>query len=408
MTGRTFPQLSTSVLLLVAVSFAGCRGAPADQAADNRSEERQTGSEEPDRDTEPDIGTAVYVGDDMIRPYRPESNLVTGMTMIAAARYPAIDMHCHWTLEPEPSALIDAMDERNIRSAINLSGGDGGDLDAMMNRYTSVAPERLIVFCNLDYTKTGSEGFDAYVVDTLRSAHERGARGLKIFKNLGLTTRDHHGDLLAIDDVRLDIVWSTCAQLGMPVLIHSADPIAFFEPIDDRNERWMQLYRHPDWSFYGDDFPDREVVLAQRSAVMRRHPSTTFIGAHLGGFAEDLAAASAVLDKHSNFYMDISGRVAELGRQPYAARRFLIRHQDRILFGTDRYPGRPDQPRYRIYFRFLETDDEYFDYHDHPFPPTGEWKIYGVFLPDEALRLIYHDNAARLLGLSPLEPDSEG
>jgi predicted TIM-barrel fold metal-dependent hydrolase len=185
----------------------------------------------------------------------------------------------------------------------------------------------------------------------------------------------------------------------MPVLMHTGDPAAFFRPVDRHNERWMQLRRHPEWSFAGEGFPGLDELFAQRDRVMRRHPETTFIGAHVASSAEDLAAAARVLDEHPNFFVDIAGRVAELGRQPYTARRFFIEYQDRILFGTDRYPGRPDQPRYAIYFRFLETADEYFDYFDHPFPPEGEWKIYGIDLPEQVLKKVYHENASRLLGI---------
>ena len=134
--------------------------------------------------------------------------------------------------------------------------------------------------------------------------------------------------------------------------------------------------------------------------MIARHPETNFIGAHVANEAEDLASVAERMRKLPNLYADISGRVAELGRQPYTARRFLTEFADRVLFGTDRYPGRPDQPRYRVYFKFLETDAEYFDYYEHPFPPTGEWKIYGVFLPDEVLRKVYFGNAAELLDLS--------
>jgi predicted TIM-barrel fold metal-dependent hydrolase len=143
--------------------------------------------------------------------------------------------------------------------------------------------------------------------------------------------------------------------------------------------------------------------------MIARHPRTVFISAHLCNSGEDLQRLSRWLDQRPNVYVDLSGRVAELGRQPYAARKFLIQYQDRVLFGTDRYPGRPDQPRNRIYYRFLETDDEYFNYYDHTFPPEGEWKIYGVFLPDDALEKIYNGNSERALaGKMPLVPRGEG
>jgi predicted TIM-barrel fold metal-dependent hydrolase len=221
--------------------------------------------------------------------------------------------------------------------------------------------------------------------------------GLKVFKSLGLTTRDANGALIAVDDPRLDPIWAACGRLGMPVLIHTADPVAFFSAPDECNERWMQLQRHPSWSFHGPAFPSRDELFAQRDRMITRHPGTTFICAHVGSHADDLAAADRFLTAHPNAYVDISGRVGALGRQPFTARAFLIEHQDRVIYGTDRFPGRPDQPRYRIYFRFLETADEYFDYYDHPFPPAGDWRIYGVDLPDDVLRKIYYGNSDRIL-----------
>jgi predicted TIM-barrel fold metal-dependent hydrolase len=345
--------------------------------------------------TSDDIGSAVYVGNDEIRGYDPNPSLVVERTEIERPRYPVVDVHCHWSLQADPEAMLEAMDERNIIRVVNLSGGWGEQLAAMLDKFSS---DRFIIFCNIDFSTIDEPDFGVRAAAQLERNHLAGAGGLKIFKDLGLRITDDSGNLIAVDDPRLDPIWAKCGQLGMPVLIHTADPVAFFEPIDADNERWMQLKRHPSWSFYGDAFPDRQTLLAQRNRVMARHPHTIFIGAHVGGNAEDLAAAARVMQDHPNLYVDISGRVGELGRQPYAARRFLIEHQDRVLFGSDRFPGRADQPRYRIYFRFLETDDEYFDYYDHPFPPAGDWRIYGVHLPDAVLRKIYHGNADRIFG----------
>ncbi|MEM6315792.1 MAG: amidohydrolase family protein, partial [Planctomycetota bacterium] len=276
---------------------------------------------------------------------------------------------------------------------------NGDDIHAMLAQYDD---PRLIQFYTISW-----DGFDgaAWVERTVADferAINAGARGLKVWKNLGLTVKDPDGNRLAIDDPRLAPIWDKAGELGVPVLIHSGDPVAFFEPIDANNERWMQLHRRPDWSFHGPQFPGFREVLDEQDRMFANHPNTTFIGPHMAGDAEDLATLAERLRKLPNVSVDISGRVAELGRQPYTARKFLIEFQDRVLFGTDRYPGRPTQPRHRIYFRFLETDDEYFKYYDHPFPPTGDWRIYGVFLPDEVLRKIYYENAAAMLGLPPL------
>ena len=341
-----------------------------------------------------EVGTAAYAGGTVLLDYYPKSQLQTPQPTVEAAKFPAIDVHCHWGLDQDPRAMLEAMDRRNLAYAVNLSGGETAEsIRGMKGRF---ADERFVIFCNLDYSKLGD---DDYYRRYLKDAKAAGAKGLKIWKNLGLTLRDADGERVAVDDPRLDAVWETCGELGLPVLIHVADPAAFFDPIDGQNERWLQLYRHPDWSFHGEEFPSREQILDERDRMIARHPDTNFIGAHVANEAEDLASVAERMRRLPNLYADISGRVAELGRQPYTARRFILEFPDRVLFGTDRYPGRPDQPRYRVYFKFLETDAEHFDYYEHPFPPTGEWKIYGVFLPDEVLRKVYFGNASRLLDL---------
>jgi predicted TIM-barrel fold metal-dependent hydrolase len=340
------------------------------------------------------VGTGVYAGDTILLDYYPKSQLKTPQPTVEAAKFPAVDVHCHWSLDEDPAAMLEAMDRRNLSHAVNLSGGNTiEEIRQMRERFDD---ERFLILCNLDYSKLGD---DAFYEKYLKDAKAAGAAGLKIWKNLGLTLKDADGERVAVDDPRLDVVWRTCGELGMPVLIHVADPAAFFDPIDASNERWLQLYRHPNWSFYGPEFLSREQILEERDRMIARHPGTNFIGAHVANEAEDLASVAARMRKLPNLYADISGRVAELGRQPYTARRFFLEFPDRILFGTDRYPGRPSQPRYKPYFKFLETDAEYFDYYDHPFPPTGEWKIYGIFLPDEVLKKVYAANARKLFGL---------
>jgi len=351
-----------------------------------------------EREQDPPMGQAIFVGDTILKPYDPVPALVTTVTRVDRAKFPATDIHAHWPASLEPAALLTAMDDLGVERAVNLSGGFGAQLDRMLARYHDAAPGRLVIFGNVDFRRIDEPTFAADHVAMFEAAHARGMAGLKIFKNLGLTIKDASGRLVPIDDPRLDPIWAACGRLRIPVLIHSADPVAFFDPIDEKNERWLQLKRHPDWSFHGPGFPAREDVLAQRDRVIARHPRTTFIGAHLGDNGEDLAALERRLARFPNLVVDLSAREAELGRQPYTARRFLIRWQDRVLFGTDRYPGRTDQPRHRLYYRLLETDDEYFKYYDHPFPPTGEWRVHGLYLPDPVLRKIYQANADRVLG----------
>jgi predicted TIM-barrel fold metal-dependent hydrolase len=217
---------------------------------------------------------------------------------------------------------------------------------------------------------------------------------LKVFKQLGLGYRDADGKLLRIDDPRWDPIWAACGQLGLPVLFHVADPLAFFDPIDETNERFEELIRHPEWSFHGNGYPTHQELMSAFERVLERHPQTDFIGAHMASLAEDLAGLGKLLDRHPNLYLDIASRIAELGRQPFTARAFLLRYQDRILFGTD---GPWPESRLVAYWRFLETHDEYFPYSEKEFPPQGFWQIYGVALPEETLRAIYSGNAARLI-----------
>jgi predicted TIM-barrel fold metal-dependent hydrolase len=227
----------------------------------------------------------------------------------------------------------------------------------------------------------------------LEESFQAGAKGLKFHKTLGLRYRYKNGKSMAVDDPKLEPIWELCAKYKRPVMIHTADPAAFFTPLDRFNERWHELNSHPEWLFYGPQFTPRIELLAQLNRVIARHPKTTFICAHFGNNAEDIASVSKCLDQYPNMYIDIDARISELGRRPYSARRFFLKYQDRVMFGTDTTPKRE---AFRIYYRFLETDDEYFDAapsHDR----QGFWMIYGVFLTKGVLAKLYHKNAERLL-----------
>jgi predicted TIM-barrel fold metal-dependent hydrolase len=182
--------------------------------------------------------------------------------------------------------------------------------------------------------------------------------------------------------------------LGLPVLIHISDPAAFFHPLDERNERWGELQGHPNWSFHGDRFPAREELLAARNRLLVRHPKTTFIGAHVGNNPEDLKTVGEWLDQFPNFHVELAARISDLGRQPYTARKFIIRYADRVMFGTD---GPLSELRMSIHWRFLETFDEYFAYGESSFPSQGYWNIYGLGLPEDVLRKVYYENASRII-----------
>jgi predicted TIM-barrel fold metal-dependent hydrolase len=346
-------------------------------------------------------------------------------TRVPRARFPVIDFHTHLGfraagtggvpqgeemkfLAPS-SELLQVMDRVNLRMMVNLTGGVGSGLQQSIQRYQTAHPGRFLTFTEPQYARVNDRDYAREQAEDVERAHRLGARGLKVLKTLGLYLREQmtSGPLVKIDDRRFDPMWEACAARAMPVAIHVSDPEAFFLPTDRFNERFEELNNHPDWSFNGRDFPSSRQLLESRNRVFARHPKTSFVALHVGHNAEDLGYVSECLDRHPNMHVEMGARVGELRRQPRTARRFFDRYQDRILFGTDAVPHSTETPQqifgeplYEIYFRFLETEDEYFDYAPAPTPPQGRWRIYGIGLPESILRKVYHDNAARLLGLS--------
>jgi predicted TIM-barrel fold metal-dependent hydrolase len=342
--------------------------------------------------------------------FRPRSMLRVPAHLLPRAKFPVVDVHVHPRIRLHDSAqalrdFVAVMDAQNIAVCVSLDGESGERFEEHVKYLWTDYRDRFVIFANIDWQGDGRADepatwdchrpdFARRMADLLAREQARGASGLKIFKQFGLGYRNPDGSLVAIDDRRWDPIWEACGRLGLPVLIHVADPAAFFEPIDATNERWEELSRHPEWSFHGPGWPRRDDLLAALLRVVERHPQTSFIGAHVASNAEDLATVSSWLDQYPNLYVDIAARIGELGRQPYSARDFFLKHADRILFATDG-PRVPE--RLLLHWRFLETRDEYFPYAENAFPPQGFWNIYGVDLPDEVLRKVYHENAARLI-----------
>jgi uncharacterized protein len=342
----------------------------------------------------------------LLRDFHPQSMLHARVTPVARARFPIIDVHNHVNdaarIEEHmpPDKVIAEMDAANVRTAVILTGMWGEKLQRVLDEMVAPHPGRFMVFTQIDWSKIDDPAFSREMVAQLDDAVRRGARGLKVLKDLGLGVRVRSGQFLKVDDPRLDPIWEECGRLGIPVAIHVTDPEAFFHPVDGNNERYEELIEHPDWSFYAHGFPSKEEILAARDRVFARHPRTTFVALHVANWPENLDYVSSLLDRLPNVMVEFGAREAELGRQPRRAREFFLRYQDRIMFGTD---SPPDADMYRNYIRWLETDDEYFDYWDSP--GQGRWKIYGMRLPDEVLRKVYHANAermfARFKGLPP-------
>jgi predicted TIM-barrel fold metal-dependent hydrolase len=342
----------------------------------------------------------------LLKDFKPQSKLVTKTTMVNKPKFPVVDAHNHlaepfgggWDHKPI-SQLLDQLDEAGVTHYVDLDGGWGEEiLERHLDHFKNAAPDRFQIFGGVDWSKwrTMGDEFPAWAAKRLRAQRERGAQGLKIWKPLGLHVVDHHEKLVDVDDERLIPIWETANELGLPVLIHVADPLAFFDRVDETNERWEEIGEHPDWAFTSPPFPSFMHILNGLKNLVTRHPSTTFIGAHVGCYGENLGWVGQMLDDCPNYYIDISARLGELGRQPYTARKFFIQYQDRILFGSDMSP---DLDAYRLYYRFLETDDEYFNYNTSEVPGQGRWYVCGMYLPDDVLQKIYSANAKKVLGL---------
>ena len=356
--------------------------------------------------------------------FEPKSMLVVAQHPVARAKYPVIDVHTHLSgifgrqraPGPEgPSAeaakeldqIVQWMGELNMKTLVNLTGGYGENLERniqALSRYDG----RFLNCVVPAWDKIQQPDYASWQAAELERAKKAGAAGLKITKTLGLYLREQgkEGPLVKVDDPRFDPMWEAAGKLKLPVFIHVSDPDAFFTPIDRFNERWEELANHPDWSFYGKDYSSKPAILEARNRVIERHPKTTFVGLHVANHPENLDEVSAWLRKYPNLHCEIGARLGELGRQPRRARKFFEDFSDRIMFGTDATPRGKNVPQqdlrpemFQCYFRFLETEDEYFDYAPSAVPPQGRWRIYGIGLPDKILRNVYHDNAARLLGL---------
>ena len=349
--------------------------------------------------------------------YVPKSMLHVPETKVPRARFPAIDFHTHLSWTPRdgqkphhnttPEKALEVMDRRNVRVMVNLTGGYGPVLEENIRYWQRPHPDRFVVFTEPWWGRFTEPNYPTFQAEQIEHAKRVGAKGLKLTKTLGLYLREQGktGPLVKVDDRRFDPMWEAAGAARLPVAIHTSDPEAFFLPTDKYNERYEELSAHPDWSFHGRDFPSNRELHEARNRVVARHPRTHFVYLHVGN-AEDLTWVSEWLERYQNTSVEIGARIGELGRQPRAARRFFDKYQDRIMFGTDAVPDGFETPQqifgdelYEIYYRFLETEDEYFDYAPAPKPPQGRWRIYGLGLPDKILRKVYWENAARLLGI---------
>ncbi|MCK6542243.1 amidohydrolase [bacterium] len=341
--------------------------------------------------------------------YEPPSTLVVPENFRYQSKYPFIDVHNHQFEMPTQDLkyLTKQMDSLNMAVMVNLSGRgfkreqnkdgsfrfglqDGSYLKGAIENARKNVPGRLMVFTNVNFGGIDEPTWSAEAVRQLEEDVKNGACGLKIYKNLGMTFKDSSGNIIAVDDPRIDPIWKKAGELGIPVLIHSADPFQFWQPWDKNNERWLELKERPDRKRDSSKEPSFESIIAAQHRVFKKHPKTIFINAHLGWMGNDLAKFGKLMDSLPNMYTEIGAVLAEIGRQPRQAREWFIKYQDRVLFGKDSW----NPQEYSTYFRVLETNDEYFDYYRRR---HAYWKMYGLGLPDDVLKKLYYKNALRII-----------
>lgn len=352
------------------------------------------------------------IKDVLLTEFRPRCQLKVEEHEPQRAKFPVIDAHNHLFGVQPAERMVEVMDAVGVDLWLNVTGNvtlplenntytiAKQSLDVFLRDYVERFPGRFAAFTMSEFAQWGDpvlfkDDFVKRCLDGLDEDVAKGAAGLKVTKELGLAFTDADGNMVRVDDERLYPMWERAGELGIPVLIHTSDPAAFFDPIDAENEHYQTLREFPGWSFHGSHFSNEE-LLAQRDRMIKDHPRTVFILPHMANQPENLASVNQLLDEHPNVVVDFSARIDELGRQPYSARDFFIKYQDRILFGSD-MPVSPEV--YRCYFRLLETRDEWFDYPDYigRFGVYTRWKLYGLSLPDEVLRKIYSENARRVI-----------
>jgi len=330
-----------------------------------------------------------------VEEYEPTSTLVVPENLVSRAKFPFVDVHSHWFRAPTMRAgaidtLISEMDGMNMAVIVNLSGGNGDNLKGAISNMESKYPNRIVTFANVDFDSVGAEGWTEKAVAQLRADVAAGARGLKVYKNLGMDVKDVEGNRVSVDDPRLDPIWALAGELGIPVLIHSADPANFWQPMDKFNEKWLELKLNPNrLRVEGVDAPF-DTIMNEHYTMIGNHPETTFISAHLSWLGNDLGKLGSLLDKYPNMYSEVGAVIYEIGRQPAMALEFFTKYKDRILFGKDTYRV----SEFDTYFRVFETADEYFPYYRKY---HAQWRMYGADLPDDILKAVYYENALRII-----------
>jgi predicted TIM-barrel fold metal-dependent hydrolase len=339
-------------------------------------------------------------------PAMPKALMKLPRTEITRAKFPVLDIHLHAGSLKTPAdyrKMIGLMDQTGIAVICNMDGGFGKTFDQNM-KTSEPYRDRIVEFARINWEGINDPGWSERTTAELERCFRAGAQGLKIWKDLGLEFKNRDGSYIQADDPRLDSIWEMCARYNKPVMIHLSDSIGRFLPIGPENERYEAgLWRSsPEGNYYHTGHPTNDVIERARENMHARHPKTRFINAHMAMLYYDMDKVAALLDKYPNADVELSASVQDLGRAPLLIRKFFLKYQDRILFGSDGNPTRGIEEFWVPHWRFLETFDEHFDHPAQLRSPTGaplhgRWRISGIGLPDDVLRKVYYANALRYL-----------
>lgn len=330
----------------------------------------------------------------LLKNYRPVSIYKIPVTPVAKAKFPVIDMHSHVNAS-SPKGIekwIETMDRCGIAKTIVLSYQTGKKLDSICQLYKPYA-NRFEVWCGFDYTGYQEPGWSEKAVKELERCYRAGARGVGELgdKGRGETYSQPVPAIgMHIDDPKMKPLFQKCAQLGMPVNIHVAEPMWMYEPMDSTNDGLMNAYS---WRIDKSNsiLLNHSQLIQTLENVVQDHPGTTFIACHLANCEYDLSIITRLLKKYKNLYADIAARFGETAAIPRYMRSFFIDNQDKLLYGTD-MGSHPNM--YAMTFRILETHDEHFypeELRQFHYPMSG----FG--LPDGVLRKLYQINARKIL-----------
>ncbi len=324
--------------------------------------------------------------------FRPVSIYNVPVTHVPKARYPVIDMHSH----PYPktnSALdrwVETMDATGIDATVVMTYTTGSEFDSLVEVYSKY-PNRFILFCGFDFTGYNNPGFGPDAVKELERCVKMGAKGVGELGDKGkglFYSKPVKAIGMHIDDKRMDPLLKKCADLGIPVSVHVADPIWMYEKMDSTNDGLMNAYS---WRLDNQEgIVNHAGMVNTLENAVSNHPETTFIALHYANCSYDLSILGNLLDKYPNLYSGMGARFAETATIPRYMSKFLTRYQNRIVYGTDMGTN---LEMYRYTFRILESTDEHFYESNYSY----HWPLHGFGLDDKILEKIYRSNALKIL-----------